>query len=387
MFRSRNLLSLVSILGAAACAESPNSSLAPVNASASLRGQTGCVATDAVASTEAQLRALLASAQPGDVVAVSGMVALGGYVELPEGVTLTCAAPGDGIRTAVGFPDFDLLEIVWPNTTVQGLRIIAHGGTYPIYVQRGGFVINGVPVNGNGARVIGNDVTCSFAACAFFVGAANGLVADNIFTAAWSGSGIHIQGNGANRVDGMQVLRNRIVATAPSGAPGFGAIRPRDGSDVVIADNEIVGPWSNGIATTMTDDARFERNSVTGATRFGLFVGTLNTAVTQVTGLLARNNTLNGAVNAIRVNRACTNAFVANKTTSASGTPVFFTATTGANNLLGGDNSVNVDNGAFDCDGDGSVDPNFLTGRKKAGAEPGETMRDVMPNAGRVQMH
>lgn len=386
MFRSRNLLPVVSILAAAACADSPNSSLSPIAASAAARSQTGCIATDVVASNEAQLRALLASAQPGDVIAVSGIVSVGGFVPLSEGITLTCANPGDGIATAPGYLDADLLEVLEPNVTIQGLRIIGDGTGYPIYILRSAFEIDGQPVNGINARVIGNDVTCGQGACGFFIGSMNTVIADNVFTASDAGSGIHIQGSGSFRVDGIQVLRNRIVALTPSAASVFGAIRPRDGSDIVVADNEIVGPWSNGIATTMTDDARFERNSVQGATRFGLLVGTSPAGVFQVTGLLARNNTFSGAQNGIHVNGACTNAFVANKVSSPSGTPVFFTATTGANNLMGGDNSVNVDNGNFDCDDDGTVDPNFLTGRKRSGAEPGPTMRDVMPNAGRVQM-
>ena len=391
MFRSRNLLPVVSALALAACADSPTAALKPIASSAAVRSATGCVATDVVASNEAQLRAMLAASQPGDVVAVSGMIPLGGFVNVPEGVTLTCTVPGDGVSTAPGNFDFDLIEILEPNVTIQGLTIVVSGGkfTWPIYVERtffqdGDFVYSS---NGNGVRILGNTVTCSGNGCTFVVGASDGILADNSFTSNGSASGIHIQGSGAFRTDNMQVLRNRIVATVPAGNPSFGAIRPRDGSDVVISDNVIVGPWSNGIATTMSDDARFERNTVESATRFGLFVGSLPAAVTQVTGLLARNNALAGAENAIHVNRACTNAFVANKV-SASGAnaPVFFTSSTGANNLMGGDNSVNVDNGNFDCDGDGSVDPNFLTGRKKAGAEPGATMADVMPNAGRVRM-
>lgn len=385
MFRSRNLLPVVSILAAAACADSPNSSLSPIAASAAARSTTGCVATDAVASNEAQLGALLASAQPGDVIAVSGMITLTHSVLPKAGVTLTCAAPGDGLDQGPEFLGWAMIEIYTPDVTVQGLKLIGMGGIDPIYVERSDFEVDGVPANGMRTRLIGNDVTCSWTSCAFIAGAANIVVADNVFSSSGSTSGIHIQGSGVHRTDGMQILRNRIVATDFSAVSTFGAIRPRDGSDVVIADNEIVGPWSNGIATTMTDDARFERNSVQGATRFGLLVGTHPTAPKQVAGLLARNNTLSGALNGIYVNGACTNAFLANKVSSPSGTPVFFTATTGANNLMGGDNSVNVDNGNFDCDGDGTVDPNFLTGRKRSGAEPGPTMRDVMPNAGRVQ--
>lgn len=373
----------------AACGDGPSApALAHRDAIAAGRQAPGCIATAQVASSESQLNALLASANPGDVVAVSGTVIITDAVRPPTGVTLTCAAPGDGIAAAPGYKHFDLIEVAVPDVTVQGLTIASAPVPWPIYVVRSPLAIDGTPANGVNARVIGNTVACGTAGCAFFIGSANSVVADNRFAANGSATGIHMQGSGAHRVDGMRVERNVIVAARASGALAFGAIRPRDGSDIVLRDNQISGPWSNGIATTALSGSVFERNTVDGATRFGLFVGSVggSNAAIQVRGLLARGNRLTGATNALHVNATCGSVFVANELASTGAVPAFFTATTGANNLLGYTGVV-VDNGTADCDGDGAADPNFVSGRKRAGADPGETMQDVMPHAGRIQMH
>lgn len=392
--RDALLYSLTSTLLLGACAEQPSApTLTAARSVASAHRDVACVATDLIAATEAQLHSMIASSQPDDVIAVSGMIGVTQPVRPRAGTTITCVAPGDGLSA---LPDLAiagyLVEIFQPDVTIQGLTLLTNGiSDWAVYAERSDFEFEGSTPNGINARVLGNTVTCGQSGCAFFVGVAGSVAADNVFTAAGSASGIHIQGSGLGfvyRTDNLRVLRNRIVAISNSGNANFGGIRPRDGTNIIVQDNEIVGPWSNGIATTETLDATFERNSVDAARRYGLFVGSTTLATIQVRGLLARNNTLAGAENAIFVRRACTNVFVANKLSSASGTPVFFDASTGANNLMGGDNSVNVDNGAFDCDADGDIDPNFLTGRKKAGAKPGETMQAVMPPSGRgAAMH
>lgn len=381
-----HLLFLAALVTVAACADSTvEPRLEGVNAAATARTTSGCVPTTTVAFTESQLNVMLAVAQPGDVIAVGGTVVVTDAVRPSRGVTLTCAAPGDGIAAAPGYSYFNLIEVIFPDVTVQGLTIATTPAAWPIYVERSVFEVDGVLVNGVNARVVGNTFACGSSGCAFFIGSANTLVADNHFTASGSASGIHMQGFGAYRIDGMRVVGNTIIARSPSGAPSFGAIRPRDGSDVVLRDNDIRGPWSNGIATTMLSGSVFERNGVDGARRYGLFVGSANSAAIQVRGLLARGNALSGTVSALHVNGACGNVFVANQLATAGTTPVFFTASTGANNLLGYNGAV-VDNGAADCDGDGGADPNFVSGRTRTGAAPGGTMQDVMPHAGRIHM-
>src|SRR2546425_5277098 len=51
-----------------------------------------------IVTDEAGLRAALAAAHPGDVIAVSGTIELTtGYTITTDGVTLTCATPGSGL--------------------------------------------------------------------------------------------------------------------------------------------------------------------------------------------------------------------------------------------------------------------------------------------------
>ena len=73
--RDALVYSLTSTLLLGACADQPSApSLTASRSTASARADVGCVATDLVATNEAQLNSLLAAAQPGDVVAVSGMI-------------------------------------------------------------------------------------------------------------------------------------------------------------------------------------------------------------------------------------------------------------------------------------------------------------------------
>src|SRR2546426_10652333 len=65
---------------------------------------------------------------------------------------------------------------------------------------------------------------------------------------------------------------------------------------------------------------------------------------------------------------ACRNTFVGNTLQGNAGNlGLAFDVTTGANILVGNQNVV-VDNGSFDCDGDGVADPNIING-------PGRVLR------------
>src|SRR5437667_10769155 len=59
---------------------------------------------------------------------------------------------------------------------------------------------------------------------------------------------------------------------------------------------------------------------------------------------------------------ACGNAFVGNSLQGNAGNiGLLFDATTGANTPAG-NGTIVIDNGAFDCNGDGVKDPNIITG-------------------------
>lgn len=372
---------------ATACVDAPTepriSAIGGPSLSRAGYGSVACATTGAaVVSSEAALRAALAAAQPGDVVAIDGMITLNSNVEVevPEGVTLTCASAGSGVTATIW--RLAMIYTDSPNSTISGLVI--HGGNsdWPIYVLNG-YLRTDV----TGVRVQGNSVDCGWAGCAFIIGAPQTTVSGNTFgTVRNAGTGIHLQGSGPLRVDGSQVLDNVITAHAPLGAPGFGAIRPRDGTDVVVRGNVIRGPWSNGIALTEIREGLFEQNTVEGATRFGVFFALiLNRPITVRSSLFRANDFTSIGGAAVFAQRACGNVLVGNRLTPKAGHPtIAFATTTGANAVLGSVSGVE-DNGNQDCDGDAVADPNTVSGKTRRGGYAGEIIAPVMQGAGRDQ--
>jgi nitrous oxidase accessory protein NosD len=331
-------------------------------------------------SNEAELRSALASAQPGSVVAVTGTIAIAGEDELdiPEGVTLTCAEAGAGIIGTVS--TYALLAVNAPNVTVAGLAIDGTNSFWPLLVE------NGFPRSDvRNVTIDGNSVICGDG-CIFIVGAPSTTITNNSLEARRpASSGIHIQGDPQLRTDGSRVENNVIRTLVPSGAPAFGAIRPRDGSHVVVRGNTILGPWSNGIALTEITDGVFEHNSIEGATRSGYFFAGNPLQPISVRSSLFRANAVTTATGpAFLVQRACGNVFVGNRITVPSATPAMtFALNTGANAVLGEPVLV-LDNGQADCDLDGIADPNTITGPSRKGGYAGEIIAPVMEMAGRI---
>src|SRR5205809_630328 len=184
-----------------------------------------------------------------------------------------------------------------------------------------------LPVSADGARLTNNTVACGVGECAFFVGTRNAVVADNSFASAGSSTGIHMQAG----IDGSRVERNSIVATAPSGGALLGGIRVRDGSDVVVADNIVRGPWGNSIATTNLAGSHFENNRLAGATAYGVRFG----AVLMTHNAFGNNQVSGAGSAAIFVQWACNNTFLGNNLEGNGRSPsAIFDATTGANVLV-----------------------------------------------------
>jgi len=388
--QSARLAFLASLAVLISCVDAPTdpraSAIAGPSFSRSGYGSVACTTTGAtVVSTEPTLRAALAAAQPGDVVAIDGMVTLTSNieVEVPEGVTLTCASAGSGVTAASG--RYSVIDIRSPNSTVSGLVI--HGGKseWPIFIQNGGR-----RSDVTGVRIEGNSVDCGWAGCAFVVGApATNIVGNTFGTVHRTSTGIHLQRGGANgalRIDGSRITDNEVVANEAVGAPSFGAIRPRDGTDVVVRGNVIRGPWSNGIATTEMEEGFFEHNTVEAATCFGVFFALIfNRPITVRSSLFRANNFTSIGGAAVFAQRACSNVFVANRLTPKAGHPtIAFAATTGANAVLGNVSGIE-DNGNQDCDGDTVADPNTISGKTRRGGYAGEIIGTVMQTAGRDQ--
>src|SRR3989442_540048 len=217
--------------------------------------------SNVIVTNEADLRAALSAATPGYVIGLDGFfgVAADVIVGSPD-VTLTCATPGSGIFPQPGFSGAWLLQVHATGGTVD--RLILDGGSAEGPYVAGADAGNGVFV-ADGAQLTNNRVTCGSpnGECAFFVGTKNAVVADNRFESAGSGTGVHMQSG----IDGTRVERNTIVTTAPPPVQFLGGgIRVRDGSNVLVADNVVRGPWRNSIATANLAGT-FQRNDVAGA--------------------------------------------------------------------------------------------------------------------------
>ena len=211
----------------------------------------------------------------------------------------------------------------------------------------------------SGGRFTRNVVQCA-SVCLFADGSPGLVVAANQFQASVAASGVHLQ----DGTDGDSVVGNSVIATAPSVVPALGGIRLRDGASAVVADNVVSGPWANSIALTNLTGGDVEQNSLRGAARFGIGVSTgVSLIPISMTGNIFRANRVSGAaVAGVSVQYACRNSFVGNDLQGNAGNVgLVFKDSTGANTFAG-DAGLVVDNGAFDCDGDGLNDRNVISG-------------------------
>src|SRR3989442_10024353 len=109
---------------------------------------------------------------------------------------------------------------------------------------------DGITGFATGVQFTRNTVTCGPGICFFLVGSGGAVVGDNQFTAGETFTGVHIQESNIAAPDNTVVAGNTIVATAPSIADPFGAIRVHTGFGVTISGNVVTGPWKNSTALT-----------------------------------------------------------------------------------------------------------------------------------------
>src|SRR3989442_1720998 len=234
-------------------------------------------------SDEASLRAALAAASPGAVIAIRGMIGIAAdvFVTTPN-VTLTCAAAGAGL--------FAL------NSSVDNLIVVDVGGS--------GVAVEGLVLDASAASVDGE---------AYFAG-------------DFFGPGLP--------VPNVRFSHN-TVACSPGGCTLLAGT-----SGAVISNNT------------------FSSNVVTGAASGGIFA-----------------------------RKACRNVFVGNNLQgNGSNIGLIFPDTSGANTAVGNPTLV-VDNGAYDCNGDGVNDPNIITGAGAVmhGVNLGQVVSDAVSSSKRLQ--
>ncbi len=340
-------------------------------------------------SNETALRAAFAGAHPGDVIAVSGTIEVTADDTIAtDAITLTCATPGSGL-VATGSGVVDMLTVAARGDVVTGLTLDgAQAGDSPYFA-----VNDGVSVFAQNAQFTHNTVICTiFGACVFFAGGTGAVVADNVMRADGALTGIQLQANGPDqaaiplpiRVDGAHIERNTVVTTSPSGGGVFGGIRPFDANGLVIADNVVTGPWRRSLSATRLTDSRVSGNQLQGALLDG--IRTSAGGFFTPHGLVAHNvftgNKVTGAGRAgVFAQRACANEVVANDLRGNAGDlGLVLNDSTGANVIAGVNNAVVIDNGAFDCDSDGGIDPNIVTGSARGGSVASDATGDLAPS-------
>src|SRR3989442_399698 len=279
---------------------------------------------------------------------------------------VSTAAAAEGIH-ASGIAATGGANLVVTDNVVTGPwteAALSFDGVLAVRVERNrleGGLDDGVDLSGSeDVQFLNNTVQCG-GGCLVADASPRTVIADNYFQSGGPNTAVHLQ----NATDGDRVERNTIVATAPSTAFGFGGIRVRDGSHVVVADNVVQGPSSHSIATTTLSASRFENNTLQGALVNGIRfnVGTAEVPIAMVDNIF-QNNRASGAGDAgIFAQAACRNTFDGNDLSGNGGNiGAVFEATTGANVMFLplSNRSVTIDNGFFDCNGDGRVDPNRI---------------------------
>ncbi|WP_420129408.1 NosD domain-containing protein [Longimicrobium sp.] len=357
---------VLTVLLAAACADQPPAPTAPADGP-SLANAAKCPASPTfVVDTDPELRAALAAAQDGDVVAVSGNIEVDSAVVIDnEGVTLTCAEPGAGISFDYGYENI-LIELRADRITVSGLKLDAEYG-YAAF--------NSLPDEDDGyqdIRITGNEVYCGYYFCLYAVGIQGTVITDNHWIGEDTRYGVHIQGIPGSgspvptggyteaSADGTFISRN-VIETDGGYESIYGAIRVREGRDVTITHNEVLGDWSHGVVLTNVYDSRVEHNRIDGTLLNGIEFAERAANRVSISGVSIKANRISNAGGVgIAIRGACYNTFQGNNLQNTSVGAVF-EPNTGAN-IYRGNNEVVTDLGAFDCDEDGDIDPNDISG-------------------------
>ena len=328
-------------------------------------------------SDEASLLAAIATASPGAVIAIQGMIGLSHnlFIATPR-VTLTCAAPGAGLFALS--PRASVLVVVnvgGAGVAVEGLVLDAsrappppRGGLLGSPYYAGDFFGVGLPVPD--VRFSNNTVTCGPANCAFFDNTPGAQILNNSFTQGFASvTGVHIQFDvgagvwGTDFADSIRVQGNVVTTTAPSTFYRFGGIRVIGYRGAIIADNVVTGPWYNSLALRFDTKSRVTGNRFEFAAFNGILLGEPNDPFgNSVQHSVFKHNLVTGAGNAgIFANQACYNILVGNDLHGNAGNVgAIFAVTTGANRFAGNGTSIVIDHGAFDCNGDGVNDPNMI---------------------------
>ncbi len=248
-----------------ACREPTAETARPGNPLFSLGSVTSCPNPSIVVTNEADLLAALAGASAGDVIGLDGMIEVAADLSISvEGVTLTCATPGSGLRVAVGATRNAVVSGNEFHSTGSFTGIQLQGGIDGSRVERNTIVatapstnpnLGGIRVrDGSGVVVAGNVVRGPWA---------NSLAAQNLTGATISGNRVEPDGSARGillfAMDGVVVDNNTLI-----GAGGAVEALEIDGSTgVVMSRNAITGSWVDAFVLLNTSGAQIVDNTVT----------------------------------------------------------------------------------------------------------------------------
>lgn len=218
-----------------------------------------------VVTSEEALRAALAAASPGDVIEIEGLIEVTSTV-LVDTDNITIRGGDDGSGLVASDAVFSSPGVLLGVDNADGVmleNLVIDGGNLDAAPRRGVVVFEA-----GGLHFTENTVICPDG-CVFLVGADDAVIVENhMKTTGPTISGIHLQ-DGSDRA---LIRDNNLVATEPLADPLFGAIRLRDSTGHTIEDNDIRGPWTNGMHLTNVTTSVIADNEVAEALSVGILV-------------------------------------------------------------------------------------------------------------------
>ena len=322
---------------------------------------------DYLVTTESSLRDALVSAKPGSVIAIQGVIQVFQDLAITTPrIVLTCAAAGAGL-VAAGTNPGDLVAVLVTITAsgvqVKELALDGHAALAAVVAFGDDALpaVRDVVVEGN-ALVCGTDALC----VQFALHVEGGRIARNTIEGVGINYAIWVTGSSLNKLKNTRIEDNAVTALAPS-ATDLAGIRLRRAEGLVIRGNRIQGPWRNGISISIVSRSTISDNVIEGPSVAGL---TTPSAFVPGDGLnesLIAHNQIHGVGSAgIGLGVGCGNLWVLNDV-RGNGFGMVLNPRTGNNRVLTADPSQVSDLGAFDCDGDGTLDPNVVVLAPKSG--------------------
>ncbi len=298
-----------------------------------------------VVADEDELLAAVAAASPGDVIAVDGMITVStrNVRIATDNVTLTCATSGAGIDLQNGRH----LETFANGVVVSHLVIDAAAGS-PLSVILFG---SDDPTCCSDVQFSDNVVRGFQLTGVFAVRSIVGLVVSrNRFEGTPTAlSAIQVQGASS----GGLIARN--TAEMPLGA--FSGISVLGAERMTVIHNTVSGAPFAALRLGTTKSV-WKSNHVDGATGFGL----LFEFPDRCNNLIWANSLTGSGTAGMLVREACRNVFLGNNLqNNADDVGVVFEETTG-DNIFIGNGTIVSDDGVADCDEDGEIDANLVTG-------------------------